>query len=533
MVSEPPITPPVITGDEIRLVKKQLKRILASKYFKSAKQMQNFLKYIVEKTLAGEGNVIKQYTIGVDALSLADDFDPEGNPAVRIMGGRVRKRLKEYYDNNKNNEEIIISIPRGSYIPEFNKNTNIIENLDVSRGPTLALVSFSDKTQSQITNGLLLQLTDTLATELSHFLCLQLVVSNPFADKDQSHLLSTGFKSSKGADYALNLFFQKIDRDDNRYRLTYRLVLLETDEILWSENYVFTDHPIEEQDYVIGKITATVTDQLQGMMHTHWSRKLLTNLDTIPDYHKVLVYFRNYTDNFTADSFVKGVNVCLEALNRNPNDILANMFYASFCRREYVYGRGLVKFPLERGKECIETAIRLSPNSHEIRYVYGAILFCLNDWEHSVEEFELARSISKNNMVTEFGIGFHFCKMNQWDKGLKIVNKAMLLSTNYPSSYHLAPSLHFYIEGKFEQALYDAKKINMPNLVHGSLARCVCYAQLGKQKEAEKEFQEVLNRCPTFMEQGQVQLARFLGTKSIVDKVWDGVLKVTNKRPLN
>ncbi|MEH6457105.1 MAG: hypothetical protein V7749_12315, partial [Cocleimonas sp.] len=90
MVSEPPITPPVITGDEIRLVKKQLKRILASKYFKSAKQMQNFLKYIVEKTLAGEGNVIKQYTIGVDALSFPGDFDPEGNPAVRIMGGRVR-----------------------------------------------------------------------------------------------------------------------------------------------------------------------------------------------------------------------------------------------------------------------------------------------------------------------------------------------------------------------------------------------------------------------------------------------------------
>ncbi len=526
------IIPSAITGEEVRLVDEQLENILASKYFKSAKQMQRFLKYTVKKTIAGEERALKQYTIGVEALSLADDFDPDTNPSVRIMGGRVRKRLDEYYNDVGNNDELIISMPKGSYIPEFKKNTyvksNTNKNLQTSCGPTLALVSFSDKTQSQTTNRLLLQCTDTLATELSCFLCLQLVVCNPYADKDQSHLVESEMKSTDRADYILALFFQGFDNDETKYRLTYRLVLVDTGEILWSENHEFSEDLTKERDYAIGIIAATVTDHLQGIMHTHWSRKLLANIDTIPDYHKVLVYFRNYTDNFSRDSFVKGVNVCLEALNRNPNDIVANLIYAAFCRREYVYGRGVIELPLEKGKEYIETAIRLSPNSHEIRYVYGLILFCLNDWEHSVEEFELVRSISKHNMVTEFGIGFHFCKMNQWGKGLEIVKKAMLLSTNYPSSYHLVPSLHFYKQGKFEQALYEAKKINMPNLVHGSLARCVCYAQLGQLKEAKKEFQEILNRCPTFMEQGQIQLTRFLGTKALGDKVWDGVLKVSN-----
>jgi tetratricopeptide (TPR) repeat protein len=377
------------------------------------------------------------------------------------------------------------------------------------------LVSFSDRTQSKHTNRLLLELTDTLAIELSHFLCLQLVVCNPYGDKDQSHLTKVDMKSTFKADYLLALYFQKVDGDENenKYRLIYRLVLIDTGEILWSENHVITEKPINEQDYVIAKITATVADDLQGLMHTHWSRNLLLNLETIPDYARVLVYFRDYTDNFSKDSFEKGVKACLEALSRNPNDLVANLIYAAFCRREYVYGRGLIESPLEKGKECIERAIRLRPNSHEIRYIYGGILFCNNDWEQSVEQFELSRSISKNNIVAEFGIGFHFCKMNQWEKGLELVNKAMLLSTNYPSYYHLVPCLDFYRQEKYEQALHQARKITIPSLVHGTLARCICYAQLGEYEKAEIEFKEILNRCPNFMRQGQMQIHRYLGTQ--------------------
>lgn len=531
MVSDPLITTPTRSVEEIRLVENQLKKVLASKYFKSAKKMQCFLKYVVDKTIAGEERALKQYTIGVDALLFSDDFNPDENPAVRIMGGRVRERLQQYYETDRADDQIVISIPKGGYIPEFKKNTDIKktinQNLHVSHGPTLALTSFSDRTQNSDTNRLLLQCSDTLATELSRFLCLKLVVCNPFGDKEQSHLAEIEIKSSSRAEYILALFFQKMDSDEVKYRLVYRLVLVNTGEVLWSENYVITGDPINEQKYIIGKITATVADHLQGMMHTHWSRNLLVNLNTIPDDVKVLVYFRNYTDNFTRDSFEKAVNACLEALERNPNDIVANLIYAAFCRREYVYGRGLIESPLKKGKKSIETALRLSPNSHEVRFVNGLLLFCQNDWERSIEEFELARSISKNNIVVEFGIGFHLCKMNQWDKGLELVNNAMLLSTNYPSYYHMVPCLDFYRQEKYVQALHEARKITMPGLVHGILARCICYTQLGELDKAEKELQEIINRCPNFMQKGRAQVRRYLGEKTISDKVWDGILKVS------
>ncbi|MGK0273222.1 MAG: putative nucleotidyltransferase [Cocleimonas sp.] len=126
MLSDPPITSPTMSVEEIRLVENQLKLILVSKYFKSAKKMQSFLKYIVDKTIAGEALAIKQYTIGVDALLFTDDFDSEENPTVRIMGGRVRQRLNEYYETDRDEDEIIINMPKGSYIPEFKKTIMLI-----------------------------------------------------------------------------------------------------------------------------------------------------------------------------------------------------------------------------------------------------------------------------------------------------------------------------------------------------------------------------------------------------------------------
>ncbi len=531
MATDHSITSPAIAGEENRLVEDQLKRVLASKYFKSAKQLQRFLKYIVEKKIAEEEREIKQYTIAVEALLFTDDFDPDENPAIRIMGGRVRQRLDEYYEDDGKNDELIISIPKGSYIPEFKKNTHDKKNDHIlsSQGPTLALVSFTDKTQSQSTNRLLLQITDTLANEISRYLYLQLVVRNPFSDKEKLYLPSAEFKSTHRADYILALFLQKFDGDDNKYKLIYRLVLMETDEVLWSESHEITGQFIAKEDFIIREITATVTDHLQGMMHTHWSRRALANKDTIPDYHKVLVYFRNYTDHFDRRSFVEGVNVCLEALKRNSNDVIANVVYASYCRREYEYGYGIIDSPLEKSKEYIDTAIRVSPNSHEAHFVHGLTLFYQKEWERSVEAFELARSICKNNVVSEFAIGYYLCKMNHWDKGLHLVSEAMSLSSNYPSYYHFVPFLDLYRQGKYQQALYEAKKIITPGLVHGSLARCISYAQLGKLEEAEKEFQKILERYPTFMEKGRMHISRVLGTESLTEKIWDGVLKVSNK----
>ena len=280
MASNYDITPSEITDEELQLIKRHLKKVLASNYFKSAKQLQRFLNFIVEKTISGEGKLLKQYTIGVEALSFPDDFDPESNPAVRIMAGRVRKRLKEYYQEDGLSDELIISMPNGSYTPVFKKKIPNVnspnEPQGKSRGPKLALLSFSDKTQSDDSNRFLFQLTNNLAKELSHFLFLQLVVSNPYADRNKSYLVESEMKTESRADYVLALYLQQLP--NGKYELLYRLTYVDSGEILWSESYEVNDQqPIEEHDQTFSEIIATVADLQQGSLYLHWSRKLLEN----------------------------------------------------------------------------------------------------------------------------------------------------------------------------------------------------------------------------------------------------------------
>lgn len=528
MVDNPLITPSSINDEDLQLIKIQLKRILESKNFKSTKQLKCFLKYVIEKAIAGEDKYIKQYTIGVEALSLGNDFDPNNSPTVRITGGRVRDRLKEYYYKDGRNDELIISIPKGTYIPEFKRNPHKKNksntNHEISRGPTLALASFSDATQDTASNRLLFQITDNIATEISRFLILQLVVYNPYADKERSHFIETEMKSTQRADYILALFLQQLSK--NKYQLIYRLIFVDTGETLWSESYTVTELPINEQDHIVGEMVSKVTEVQQGILPNHWSRRLLENKQTIPECHQVLAYVRYYIDNLDRSAFAKAVKFCLKALNRNSNDVIANVVYAAYCKEEYVYRYGVIESPLKVGRQCAETAVRLNPNSHEAHFFLAQIMYRQKDWKHSKEEFEIARSITKNNIPIEYCTGFHLCMMNKWEEGLPLVKKAMAISSSNPL-YHLIPFFDFYRQGKYTEALYEAKKITVCGLIHGPLTRCIAYTQLGEHIKAKKEFEEILRRYPNFMDTGQKYLQRFLGTDILTERIWDGIIKVT------
>ena len=143
----------------------------------------------------------------------------------------------------------------------------------------MPLVCFSDRTQDKESNRLLFQITDTLAKELSRFLFARLVVCNPYADKEQSFFIEKEMKAEKRADYILTLYLQQLPR--NKYTLLYRILDVESGEVLWSESYSINDQqPIEKQDDILKRIIVTVVDIHQGILFTHWSRRLLENEDS-------------------------------------------------------------------------------------------------------------------------------------------------------------------------------------------------------------------------------------------------------------
>lgn len=98
-------------------VRDQLVRLLASHPFQNSKRYPRFLTYIVEQTLAGNREQLKERILGIEVFDREADYDVNSDPVVRIVAGEIRKRLAQYYVTRPN--ELRIQLPPGGYSPEF------------------------------------------------------------------------------------------------------------------------------------------------------------------------------------------------------------------------------------------------------------------------------------------------------------------------------------------------------------------------------------------------------------------------------
>jgi adenylate cyclase len=96
-------------------VRTALERVLASRCFEQAGRSSSFLRFVVEQTLAGQGERLKGYTVAVEVFGRPPDFDAQSDPLVRVEAGRLRRRLIEYYADEGRDDPVRIDLPRGSY----------------------------------------------------------------------------------------------------------------------------------------------------------------------------------------------------------------------------------------------------------------------------------------------------------------------------------------------------------------------------------------------------------------------------------
>jgi hypothetical protein len=97
----------------------ELEQVLASPHFCNSKRYPALLQYVVENTLAGKSDLLKERTLGVEVFDRHPSYDTNADTIVRYTAGEVRKRLSLYYHELDQKPLIQISLPAGSYIPEF------------------------------------------------------------------------------------------------------------------------------------------------------------------------------------------------------------------------------------------------------------------------------------------------------------------------------------------------------------------------------------------------------------------------------
>jgi TolB-like protein len=100
-------------------IEQELHRILSSKVFAAAQRSQAFLRYVVERSLSDAPNPLKEFSIANDVFARGHDYDPSIDATVRVEAGRLRGRLREYYDGEGSSDPVYIDIPKGGYHPTF------------------------------------------------------------------------------------------------------------------------------------------------------------------------------------------------------------------------------------------------------------------------------------------------------------------------------------------------------------------------------------------------------------------------------
>ncbi len=105
--------------NEINAVRHHLGEVAQSTAFKGSLRSQQFLRYIIEKTLKGEIDSLKERTIGVELFRRSPDYDTGQDAVVRVTASDVRRRLLQHYGRYGDASEFHIQLPRGSYVPEI------------------------------------------------------------------------------------------------------------------------------------------------------------------------------------------------------------------------------------------------------------------------------------------------------------------------------------------------------------------------------------------------------------------------------
>src|SRR5579875_396186 len=97
----------------------ELERVLAASPFVNANRSSALLRFLVMETLEGRSEHLKEYVLGVEALGRPEKFDPRTDPIARVEASRLRNKLDLYYANLSAQPLVRISLPKGTYVPEF------------------------------------------------------------------------------------------------------------------------------------------------------------------------------------------------------------------------------------------------------------------------------------------------------------------------------------------------------------------------------------------------------------------------------
>jgi hypothetical protein len=113
---------------EPEIVREECERILLDPLFSHSKRYSDLLKYIVDRTLDGQHDCLKERIIGIEVFGRTPDYNTNQDATVRVAITEVRKRLARYFEDPRHQNELRIDLPAGSYVAGFSFPSELVES---------------------------------------------------------------------------------------------------------------------------------------------------------------------------------------------------------------------------------------------------------------------------------------------------------------------------------------------------------------------------------------------------------------------
>lgn len=101
---------------------KLVQDILASRTFAKSVRLSDFLSYICRRTLEGRTQEVNEQQIGMHVFSRSPAYNANEDSIVRTQARLLRLKLEEYFEHERPGGPLILRIPKGGYIPLFERN---------------------------------------------------------------------------------------------------------------------------------------------------------------------------------------------------------------------------------------------------------------------------------------------------------------------------------------------------------------------------------------------------------------------------
>lgn len=517
-------------------IRTQLEKIVGSPDLQNASRLREFLRFVVNEGLDGRADNLKAYTIGIEVFDRPDNFDPITDTIVRVNAGKLRRALERYYLGPGRQDKILISIPKGRYIPVFqiqefeqtrgdvNSVQSACEPLDSTKQPTIAVLPFRkvslEPSREFIINGL----GEELTMALSRFSGLGVIAYYSTSGIKAEQYSQDQLCRRLGATFVITgSIYQAADE----LRLNVELVRTDNSQQVWSKRYDrnFTvDTLFSIKDDIVQNIVATVADDYGIIPKIIAKASRGKTVNELEAYEAVMRY-HHYGITLESQAYEEALQALEKTVAIDAEYALAWALLSILYLDAFTFSMVDLDNPLERGMESARKAISIDPFC---QHAYFGMCYAQLLQRNEEEIIRNAKKILELNPNAGFLVGtagWFLAMAGQYDEGFRFIEQSMQLNPFFPSWFHFPYYLNSYLNGNFGDALKTVKKFGLPEFFWNPLMHAAALGQMERITEAQAALQRLISLKPDFPERARFYISCFLIKDKWVDLTLEGLKK--------